>query len=203
MTFELFGPAKREDIRVAYISPDRGLVENVSICDANAYAKLNPGTIFIFKKRDKIKYLNINGVNALTPDDMLPEEEECPGITGLDRYNADGTPKQFKKQNPTANFYGGGGFGAMGNPIFGDDGSLLAVDLINGGYGYKYPPNLRVTDEYGIGAGAVTRTVLCEQVETLLVYDQKEDFEEYLNGLGHNLGNCEWMVHDDSEIITP
>ena len=85
MTFELFGPAKREDIRVAYISPDRGLVENVSICDANAYAKLNPGTIFIFKKRDKIKYLNINGVNALTPDDMLPEEEECPGITGLDK----------------------------------------------------------------------------------------------------------------------
>ena len=98
MAFELFGPAKREDIRVAYISPDQGLVENVSICDANAYAKLNPGTVFIFKRRDKIKYLNINGVNALTPDDMLPEEEECPGITGLDRYNADGTPKQFKKQ---------------------------------------------------------------------------------------------------------
>ena len=68
----------------------------------------------------------------------------------------------------------------MGNPIFGDDGSLLAVDLVNGGYGYKYPPNLRVTDQYGIGAGAVTRTVLCEQVETLLVYDQLEDFEEYI-----------------------
>ena len=104
MTFELFGPAKREDIRVAYISPDRGLVENVSICDANAYAKLNPGTIFIFKKRDKIKYLNINGVNALTPDDMIPEEEECPGITGLDKYNADGPPNQFEKQKPTAIF---------------------------------------------------------------------------------------------------
>ena len=38
-------------------------------------------------------------MNALTPDDMLPEEEECPGITGVDRYNADGTPKQFKKQD--------------------------------------------------------------------------------------------------------
>jgi len=179
MAFELFGAAKREDIRVAYISPDRGLVENVSICDANAYAKLNPGTIFIFKKRDKIQYLNINGVNALTPDDMLPAEGECEGITGLDRYNDDGTPKQFKKQKPSANFFGGGGFGAQGNPIFGDDGSLLAVDLINGGYGYKYPPTLRVTDEYGIGAGAVTRTVLCEEVETEIVYDQLEDFEEY------------------------
>jgi hypothetical protein len=179
MTFELFGPAKREDIRVAYISPDQGLVENVSICDANAYAKLNPGTVFIFKRRDKIKYLNINGVNALTPDELVPEEEECPGVTGLDVYNADGTVKEQKKETPTANFYGGGGFGAMGNPIFGDDGSLLAVDLINGGYGYKYPPIVRVTDEDGVGAGAVTRSILCEQVETEIVYDQLEDFEEY------------------------
>ena len=32
---------------------------------------------------------------------------------------------------------------------------------------------------------------------------QHEDFEEYLSGLGHNLGNCEWMVHDNPEIITP
>ena len=60
MTFELFGPAKREDIRVAYVSPDLGLVEGVTICDANAYAKLNPGTIFIFKRRDKIQYLVVD-----------------------------------------------------------------------------------------------------------------------------------------------
>ena len=30
-----------------------------------------------------------------------------------------------------------------------------------------------------------------------------EDCEEYLTGLGHNLGNCEWMVHDSPEVITP
>ena len=30
-----------------------------------------------------------------------------------------------------------------------------------------------------------------------------EDCEEYLTGLGHNLGNCEWMMHDSPEIITP
>jgi len=30
-----------------------------------------------------------------------------------------------------------------------------------------------------------------------------EDYEEYLTGVGHNLGNCEWMVHDSPEIITP
>ena len=30
-----------------------------------------------------------------------------------------------------------------------------------------------------------------------------EDFEEYLSGLGHNLKNCEWMVHENCEVITP
>ena len=30
-----------------------------------------------------------------------------------------------------------------------------------------------------------------------------EDIEEYLSGLGHNLANCEWMVHDNPEIVTP
>ena len=30
-----------------------------------------------------------------------------------------------------------------------------------------------------------------------------ESIEEYLSGLGHNLSNCKWMVHNSSEIITP
>jgi hypothetical protein len=30
-----------------------------------------------------------------------------------------------------------------------------------------------------------------------------EDIEEYLSGLGHNLSNCEWMVHKNPEITTP
>ena len=32
---------------------------------------------------------------------------------------------------------------------------------------------------------------------------QCEDYEKYLSELGHNLKNCEWMVHDSPEIITP
>ena len=28
------------------------------------------------------------------------------------------------------------------------------------------------------------------------------DYEEYLGNKGHNLSNCEWMVHDSNEIIT-
>ena len=26
---------------------------------------------------------------------------------------------------------------------------------------------------------------------------------EYLSGLGHNLTNCEWMIHENPEVITP
>ena len=69
-TFNVFGPTKLNDIRVGYISTDRGLVEGVTICDANSYAKLNPGTQFIFRNREEIQYLNINEVNALTPDSL-------------------------------------------------------------------------------------------------------------------------------------
>jgi len=29
------------------------------------------------------------------------------------------------------------------------------------------------------------------------------DYEEYLSGLGHNLANCEWMIHENPEIIIP
>ena len=28
------------------------------------------------------------------------------------------------------------------------------------------------------------------------------DYEEYLTNKGHNLGNCEWMVHDIAQVIT-
>ena len=60
-TFNLFGPITDKDLKVAYISTDKGYQGNVSVCDANAYAKANPGTVFIFKPdRETIQYLNIN-----------------------------------------------------------------------------------------------------------------------------------------------
>jgi hypothetical protein len=58
MSFNLFGPATKCDIRVGYIDPERGFVGNLSVYDANKYAKLNPGTTFIFRRRDKIQFMN-------------------------------------------------------------------------------------------------------------------------------------------------
>ena len=42
MSFNIFGNPTKDDIRVAYISTERGMVNNVTVCEANDYAKLNP-----------------------------------------------------------------------------------------------------------------------------------------------------------------
>lgn len=168
MSFNIFGPAEKDSIKVGYISTDRGFVEDISVCEANDYAKLNPGTQFIFKNRKYIKFLNINEVNKLTTNDLLAGISTCEGV-------------QLTAECPPAEvyFYGGGGVGVQGNPVFGSDGALLAVDLVSGGFGYEYPPIVEVKDGCGIGVGAVTRAILGEIVETVEVYDQEEDFEEY------------------------
>ena len=70
MAFDLFGPPTKCDIKVGYVSTDRGYVAGIGIHDANVYAKANPGTTFIFATRERIRYLNINEVNKLTPNDL-------------------------------------------------------------------------------------------------------------------------------------
>ena len=207
MSFNLFGPPNKNNIRVGYIDPERGYVGNLTRHEANVYAKLNPGTQFILKKRDKIEFMNINGVNELTPKDFIPAnsaggKDGCEGITGLDIYSDDGgiAPEAFRDEAPQVIFSGGGGIGAAANPVFGDDGGLLAVDLIEGGWGYQYAPITSVMDTYGIGVGAVTRSIMigdpeysgagglgaglnqntgCEFVETFKTFEKEEDFEEY------------------------
>jgi len=171
MPFNLFGPASKDDIRVGYISTDRGFVDGVSVCGANDYAKKNPGARFIFRTRDEIKYIGINDVNKLTPDDAIPKtsaERDCPGV----QLESDCGPVKVY-------FYGGGGVGAKANPVIGKDGSLLAVDLVSGGFGYQYAPVTEVKDNCGIGAGSVVRSVLGEIAESVEYYDQEEDFEVY------------------------
>ena len=83
MSFNIFGPATKKDIRVGYIDPDLGYVENISILEANKYAALNPGTMFILKTRDATRYLTLNEVNALTVDALDVDGNACDGIRGL------------------------------------------------------------------------------------------------------------------------
>ena len=202
MSFDLFGPATKCDIRVGYISTDRGFVDHVGLHEANQYAKLNPGTQFIFRNREKVQYLNINEVNRLEPEDMLPksnagEDGNCKGIVGLNPEGDtsvnideglglidvvfDATGKQLVRDTTRANFYGGGGVGVQGNPIVGVDGSLMAVDVIHKGFGYQYPPLVAIEDDRGVGSGAVAIAVVENKTEgTEELYNQEDDFETYI-----------------------
>ena len=208
MSFDLFGPATKCDIKVGYVSTDRGFVDRVGLHEANKYAKLNPGTTFVFKTREKVQYLNINEVNKLTPEDMIPkghagEGGECEGIVGLNGEgdagksidealglpipDIGGSSKnkrgKLNRDSTRVSFYGGGGVGVQANPIVGKDGSLMAVDVIHGGFGYKYPPTIDIKDDRGIGAGAVAKAVLKTGAGGtdfyMEEYDREEDFEEY------------------------
>ena len=168
-TFNIFSPADEDQIRVGYISTERGYIQGVTRCEANDYAKLNPGTRFIIETRDVVRYLNINEVNRLSFKDTTAESGvECGGID----FDATCKPARL-------NFTGGGGVGAKGTPVIGNDGSLMTVILQEGGYGYQYPPQAKVSDSCGKGAGAVVRAFTDTIVETTVIFDQPEDFEEY------------------------
>ena len=136
-----------DNIKVGYISETDGYIKDVSIADANSYAELNPETEFIFIDGDeKVRFLTINEVNALTPKNLLRSD---PCLTGDQPC---GPPK--------LKFFGGGGVGASANPVVDVNGNLIAVDLVSGGFGYTSPPQVQVLDPCNNGSGAVLQTII-------------------------------------------
>ena len=84
MSFNIFGSATKDSIRVGYVDPDRGYLTGKSIYEANVYASKNPGAVFILETRDRVRYLTINEVNRLTTNDITPDQVSCEdGIKGL------------------------------------------------------------------------------------------------------------------------
>ena len=139
--------ASFDNIKVGYISETDGDIQNVSIADANAYAELNPDTEFIFIDGDeKVRFLTISEVNALTPKNLLRSD---PCLTGDQPCGP-----------PALKFFGGGGVGASGNPVIDVNGNLIAVELVSGGFGYKTPPQVHVIDPCNNGSGAVLQSIL-------------------------------------------
>jgi len=103
------------------------------------------GILYIFQDGDgKIKYLTIDQVNQLTIKDLL-RSDIC--NTG---------PRPCT--SPLINFFGGDGIGAEGNAVIDKNGVILAVDLVNGGYGYSSRPLVQVIDPCDNGSGAVLDT---------------------------------------------
>ena len=140
-----------DNIKVGYISETDGYIQNVSIADANSYAELNPDTEFIFIDGDeKVRFLTIGEVNALTPKNLLRSD---PCLTSDQPCG----PPELK-------FFGGGGVGAIGNPVVDVNGNLIAVDLVSGGFGYTSPPQVQVIDPCNNGSGAVLQTIIGDQI---------------------------------------
>ena len=152
-------PTSFDNIKVGYISETDGYIQNVSIADANSYAQLNPETEFIFIDGDeKVRFLTINEVNALTPKNLLRSD---PCLTGDQPCG----PPELK-------FFGGGGVGAIGNPVVDVNGNLIAVDLISGGFGYTTPPFVQVIDPCRNGSGAVLTTEILNGVVVRVIINE-------------------------------
>lgn len=186
--FELDPDSEYRDVRVGYIDPDLGYVSNVSRYQANKYAELNPGTRFIVSNRDKVEYLNINQVNNLTisgENGTTPKQREgsCGGENSfssvdIDIYDVDEKqPCENRRDRIRVDFIGGGGVGAQANPVITRDGSIATIDVIHGGFGYKYPPLVQITDACGVGRGASAVSTLGDIVDTDEIYNEPEDFE--------------------------
>lgn len=200
MSFDLFGNTRREDIRVGYISTDRGFVSDVSVYEANKFAELNPGAQFVVNNRDKTAYLSINNLNEKSISDINffdPEEGSCGGPDfNIQREDSNGLyGDNFR--NVTIEFLGGGGVGAQANPVIGKDGTLMAVDLIHGGFGYQYPPVVQVSDPTGIGAGARATAFLGQSAEQLEYFTDEDEFEDLDFSLAPNFLIDRWGVRRD------
>ena len=141
--FNIFDKSGKDSIRIGYIHPKRGFIDNVSLEDANKYAKNNPRTIFIFSNRDVTRYLTINEVNALTVEDVK-SSKRCEGIEGLNEEDSD-NPKQ-----PKLEISGCGGIGAAANPVVDTEGNIISVDVVKGGFGYKCPPKVTLANDDGV-----------------------------------------------------
>jgi hypothetical protein len=62
---------------------------------------------------------------------------------------------------PSINVYGDG-IGGILEPVIGDNGSLVSVDIVSSGIDYTYPPTLKVIDKSGYGSGATIEATINE-----------------------------------------
>ena len=167
MGSQLFGPLNRRTaVKVGYIDKDKGFVGGLTVAEANEHASKDPGTTFIFKSGDNVlRYLNINEVNALTEQDTKRgASDSTANGAGAGSNGCAGVNQKVTIGPPNIILKGGGGIGALGNPIVGEDGSILAVDIVRTGHGYTFPPIVTAKDDGNYGNGAVLRAVLGELV---------------------------------------
>ena len=149
-------PIAASNIKVGWIHPTEGYVKYKSVDDANAYEELNPGTEFIFLNGDrKVQYMTIDEVNKITVNDLL-RKDPC-------------DTRQKPCGCPGLRFFGGRGIGASAHAVVDQNGRIIAADIIDGGRGYKTPPQVQVIDPCKSGSGAVLQTEIKDGVVTKII----------------------------------
>ena len=194
MGSQLFGPLNRRTaVKVGYIDKDKGFVGGLTVAEANEHASKDPGTTFIFKSGDNVlRYLNINEVNALTEQDTKRgADTSTANGAGAGSNGCPGVNQKVTIGPPNIVLKGGGGIGALGNPIVGADGSILAVDVVRTGHGYTFPPIVTAKDDGNYGNGAVLRAVLGELViiDDELAIQSTDGSISYGLTFGSNIGS--------------
>ena len=56
--------------------------------------------------------------------------------------------------------------------------------------------------DFEIGKVFQYKTMSYGKLDTSALSADGDYYEDYLTVKGHNLSNCEWMIHSDSKIIT-
>ena len=101
---------------------------------------------------------------------------------------------------PTVSITGGGGSGALGNPIISATGAILGIDFINGGSGYTSSPEINIIDNCGIGGGSVIVPIMNDgSVSGSIVLDSGSGYLSAPNGdLGGN--GTVWATKDQTVV---
>ena len=122
------------------------------------------------------------GLDGYGPDANEPIVN--PPASGGGQYETSFNYKKYKKDRIRIELQGGGGIGALASPIIGRDGSIIHCRVIDGGFGYRNAPQVRIFDENMRGAGARAYSLLGTTGYTQENYDDEDDVEEYNFDLG-------------------
>jgi hypothetical protein len=138
-----------------------------------------------------------------TPGGGEPEISPLDNNSGVDildfgEFNTDKNYEKYSSKDKCRTrieLQGGGGIGALAVPIIGKDGSILHARVIHGGFGYKFPPQVRIFDDCKRGSGASGRSELGASGFRVENFDDEDDFEFYDFKLGQyevDVSNLDW-----------
>lgn len=112
---------------------------------------------------------------------------------------------------PSIDIFGGGGSGVLANPIIGDNGEILAVDLLSSGIDYYSNPFVYFNDECGNGSGAVAEVVVgsdnsgdCGKIIDIKVVNGGSGYLKRSNGsIGSNGSTLVGVGSDSKAMVLP